>query len=142
MLSQNTERSIAMEDHLKFSKWLLNELDDRKMSQSDLSRIAGVTRATINGVVSGRRQPGAHLLAAISKALLIPLEDLYQKAGILPAKQNENFDRLNLLYSKLTDRERLDVLDYINYRLEKQDKGKREANLGIFNGVEEVKPCE
>lgn len=116
-----------MMDYQKFGRWLSGELDKREMSQSDLSRAAGVTRATINGVITGRRQPGSHLLAAISKALIIPLEDLYQVAGILPPSKKESYEKLNMMFSKLSTKEQNEVIDYINFRLEKQNKGNNES---------------
>jgi len=48
----------AMAYTLEFSKWLSDVLIEHGISQSELARQAGVTRAAINGILTGARGPG------------------------------------------------------------------------------------
>lgn len=45
-----------------FSDWLLNELKQREMSQSDLARLAKIGTGTISNIMSGNRKVGLHQL--------------------------------------------------------------------------------
>ncbi len=66
-----------------FSSWLLEELDQRDMSQSDLARSAGLHRAVIYKVISDASKPTPKTLNAIAHALRIPPEIVFEKAGLL-----------------------------------------------------------
>lgn len=69
-----------------FSDWLLNELKQRKMSQSDLARLAKIGTGTISNIMSGNRKVGQDTLQAIAHALKLPPDLVFEKAGLLPPK--------------------------------------------------------
>lgn len=69
-----------------FSDWLLNELQRQNMSQSDLARAANLGRGTISNIMSGTRNVGQDTLVKIARALRLPPELLFEKAGVLPPK--------------------------------------------------------
>lgn len=73
-----------------FSEWLKKQLKKSGMSQSELARAAGVTRAAINGIVTGARGPGTDLCNGIAKALKLPPEEVHRAAGLLPPAPAEN----------------------------------------------------
>lgn len=56
---------------MKFSEWLLDEMEKRNWSQADLARRAGLTRAAISNYVSGKR-PNGEAIDKLAKALQLP----------------------------------------------------------------------
>lgn len=69
-----------------FSDWLLNELKERNMSQSELARQADIGRGTISNIMSGTRNVGKDTLVAIARALKLPPDLVFEKAKVLPSK--------------------------------------------------------
>lgn len=65
-------------------KWLLNEMNRRKWSQSDLARESGLSQSQISRVVSGLRPPGNEFCNAIAKAFGIPPHQVFVMAGLMP----------------------------------------------------------
>ena len=102
----------------RFSDWLLNELQERKMSQSDLAAGAGLGRGTISNIMSGTRNVGQETLMKIAHALQLPPEFVFEKAGLLPPKpelsavkraaihaiQDAEEDDADFIYKWLTER--------------------------------------
>lgn len=70
----------------KFGEWLIEELKKRNMNQSDLARASNITTAQISRIISGSRGVGEQALTAISHALKLPADMVFEKAGILPPK--------------------------------------------------------
>jgi len=73
-----------------FGEWLLDVLKKKELSQSDLSRLSGLSRGTISNIVSGTRGRGPESVAAIARALKIPEDDVFRAAGLLNTKSNED----------------------------------------------------
>ena len=74
---------LAMDN---FGMWLLKELDNRGMSQSELARNAGLSRGTLSNLISGTRGRGPDSIEAIARALKLPPEHVFRMAGLLPKK--------------------------------------------------------
>lgn len=72
--------------NLGFSVWLDKELSDRGWSQSEAARRGEISSQMINAVVNGQANPGLDFCKGISRALKIPLEDVFRLAGILPTR--------------------------------------------------------
>ena len=68
----------------KFKDWLLNEMDKRGWSQSDLARSADLNRAVIHKLLNGQSTPRPATLAALARAFRIPIERIFRMAGLLP----------------------------------------------------------
>ena len=81
---------FSVGQHLRFSEWLQVEMDKRGWSQSDCARAANLNRAVINKLLNGKSKPQPSTLAAIARAFKIPIESVYQAAGLLP--QNMDHD--------------------------------------------------
>lgn len=84
-----------------FVAWVLEELQKRGWSQSELARRAFVTRSGINKLLSGERNPGPVLCVAIAKAFKLPAEEVCRRAGVIPRPRShsENLeDEEELLY--------------------------------------------
>ncbi len=73
-----------MDDGLDFTTWLQAEMDKHQWSQADLARYADLSRAVINKLLNGRTYPQPTTLDAIARALKIPAETIYRRAGLLP----------------------------------------------------------
>lgn len=71
----------------KFSDWLLEQLREKEWSQADLARASGLTRATISYYLGPKsKKPDETAIRKIAKALNLPIDLVYEKAGILPPK--------------------------------------------------------
>ena len=70
--------------NVKFSTWLLNELQQRDWTQAVLARKSGLSRAAISNIISNNRNPNSESCAAIAKAFKIQPETVLRQAGHLP----------------------------------------------------------
>jgi transcriptional regulator with XRE-family HTH domain len=77
------DKMLSMDN---FGRWLLQELEDRKMSQSELSRLSGLSRGTLSNLISGTRGRGPDSIEAIARAFKMPPEQVFRVAGLLPPK--------------------------------------------------------
>ncbi len=68
-----------------FNDWLLKQLQDREWSQADLARSSGITKGAISNYINGRI-PDETALRKIAKALNLPADLVFEKAGVLPPK--------------------------------------------------------
>lgn len=68
----------------EFSSWLLRILEEKGLNQSELARQAGLSRAAISDIISGRRGIGKNAAKQIARALKMPPEQVFRAAGILP----------------------------------------------------------
>ena len=69
-----------------FGSWLLNILQERKISQSELARLAGISKGTVSNIINGTSGIGEDSLIAIAKALKLPHDLVFEKAGKFPPK--------------------------------------------------------
>jgi len=109
-------------DKKAFGNWLILQLRQRDMTQSDLADKAGLSRQGISGVVTGFRRPGTQICLSISKAMNIPPEEVLAAAGILPKHKTSSLDRLNYMVSLLPDQDQSDVMDYIELKIKQREK--------------------
>jgi len=73
-----------MVQHIDFGKWLEDELLRRKWDQSQLLRYGGLTSGQVSRIISGERKSGPTACLVIAKALGLPPEEVFRKAGLLP----------------------------------------------------------
>ncbi len=112
----------------QFAQWLENVLNERGMSQAELARQAGVTRAAINGVLTGARGPGIDLCKGIAQALKIPPEEVYRAAGLLDTEpdDDERMQKIKTLYHTLRhDGSKERALEFIQFLSDQEDKNDR-----------------
>lgn len=70
---------------MSISDLLTEEMKKRNWSQSDLARESGVSRQTINYLLSGRsKTPDHDTVTKLSRAFYVPSEVFYRSAGVLP----------------------------------------------------------
>lgn len=70
-----------------FNEWLLERLKELEWSQADLARASGLTTAAISKYINGRI-PDEAALRKLAKALKMPPDLVFEKAGILPPKSD------------------------------------------------------
>lgn len=67
---------------MSFRDWLLDELDKRNWKPAQLAREAGITKGALSHVLTQTRKPGPFMCVAISRALDIPVEEVFRAAGL------------------------------------------------------------
>lgn len=83
-------------DKMDFTYWLQSEREKRSWSQSDLARFSGLNRAVINKLETGT-EPMPKTLIAIARALHLPADLVFEKAGLLPPKSELSAKKRELL---------------------------------------------
>jgi transcriptional regulator with XRE-family HTH domain len=73
-----------------FSQWLTEETDQRGWTFAELARRAELAQPTISLVVNGQKNPGPRFCRGIARALRLPPEAVFRKAGLLPANPQED----------------------------------------------------
>lgn len=99
--------------------WLQSELEKRNWSQSELARRSGLSHGTVSNILSGTKGVGEASLNAIAKALHVPSEVLFRKAGLLPEvpEKDEQIEELLYLYNLMPDQYKSDLLSYAQIRI-------------------------
>lgn len=67
-----------------FSKWLIEQVEGRGWSYAELARRADLSGATISLVVNEQKNPGTDFCAGVARALDLPPETVFRRAGLLP----------------------------------------------------------
>lgn len=86
-----------------FADWLLNELQNREMSQADLARLSGITTAQISRIISGGRKPGDVALNGIARAFRMPPEKVFELAGLLPPSSDKDLSPIKRALLKVAE---------------------------------------
>jgi transcriptional regulator with XRE-family HTH domain len=105
---------------IKFSDWLLEQLNERGWSQSELSHLTGLTRQAISYYLSGKsKQPDEFALQKIAKAFKLPPEDVYRAAGIPLSQSTETkvIRQITHLANQLPPEEQQGILEFVKLRL-------------------------
>ncbi len=68
---------------MDFAEWLLSMIEGRGWSQNELGRRAGLSNATVSRVISGVRGPGPQFCQDVARALQVPEEIVFERAGLL-----------------------------------------------------------
>ncbi|MBN1665546.1 MAG: XRE family transcriptional regulator, partial [Anaerolineales bacterium] len=110
-----------------FSDWLQRQIDTREWSQSELARNAKINQASVSNILSEKRLPGYDFCLAIADAFNMPPEAVLRIAGLLPPVPEETAlqRRVEHLFNQLSQPEQQEILDYIEYRLQKSEQRKK-----------------
>ena len=103
-----------------FAEWLQSEMNKRGLSQANIAREAGVTRAAINGVLVGVRGPGNDLCLALARAFRFPPEVVFRAAGLLPPaldKRDPRLEKIEYILPGLPERDRDEILAFVELKL-------------------------
>ena len=119
-------------DSFAWVEWLVAERERQSLTQSDLAKLAGLERATINGYERRRRaNPDAESLAHISIALGYPPEFLPRLAKILPPAPDADplLDQINHLYSTLrSDGSKQQAVEYLRFLKVQEERAEYDAH--------------
>ncbi len=101
-----------------FVNWLLKEMNVRGMSQADLARSSGLSRTAISKIISGSRDPGPDACTGIASAFNFPPDIVFRKAGLLPEKEKEPPDllELNHRFMGASDEVRKEILEFVRFK--------------------------
>lgn len=110
--------SAIMFTMVNFGNWLLELLQEENMSQSELARLANLSKGTISNLINGIKTPSQETLTAIARALKLPPETVFRAAGLLPPQspESEVIQQAAHLMLDLPEQEQLDILEFIKLR--------------------------
>jgi transcriptional regulator with XRE-family HTH domain len=74
------QRAARMEE---LGSFIRGERRARRLSLRRLSEVSGISNPYLSQIERGLRKPSAEVLQQIARALEVPTEDLYVRAGIL-----------------------------------------------------------
>lgn len=103
--------------------FILQELENKNLNQADLSRGADTTEATISRIIRGERQPSISMCHSIAKALNVPANVVFGKAGILDPESQYSDLISNIAHkaSMLSEKDQITLLKIIEVFLIQQE---------------------
>jgi len=112
----------------ELARWLRGTLEERGWSRRELARRLGVSHTSVTNVAAGRAAPSARFCQEIAHVLDVPVEQVYQLAGLLPQDVDETtaLRQANLLFSQLSEAEQDIVLTQMRALVERRKRGIQE----------------
>ena len=106
----------------EFSEWLFQAMLERDITQAELAARAGLSQASISLILSKKRNVGADSCERIARVLNLPIDDVYRRAGLLPAIAliDERDREISEISSKLTSDNKDELLEQARLRLRLQ----------------------
>lgn len=80
------KRETVMRQIEDFGTWLKSELDVRGWRQADLAKAANLHSGSVSNVLNGQRRPGPDFVMGVARALKLPAEEVFRRAGLLPPR--------------------------------------------------------
>ena len=114
-----------------FGAWLDQQLAERNMRPADLAKRANLDQALISRFRHGKTRPTPESLIAIARALKLPYEIVYQKAGLLPPEPERTaiLRQIEFVASELPEEEQINILEYARLRQRlAEERGKYDAS--------------
>lgn len=117
---------MPMGNLIEFAEWLKKEMEKRGLRQVDLARRTGIGTGQISRILNMERGVGPESAVAIARALKIPPETVFRKAGLLPPAPDEPLDHtpkvreIVHLYEQLEDRDQDEVLAIVRTIVEEK----------------------
>lgn len=109
-----------------FLTWLDNELTKRSWNRAYLAERASISQSTLSMIGKRERNPGPDLCLSIAKALDIPPEIVFRKAGLLPQvpDNQENLEEFREILNHLTpeETEELKRIGWLKIDLKRQSE--------------------
>lgn len=124
--------SITMD--IKFSSWLIEQMQIKNWSQSDLARASGLTRQTISYYLSDKStKPDEAALTKIAHAFKISPIAVFRKAGLLPeGGEQASFEDWQHLLNQLMPDEREEMREIMQMKIERRQKADKSARATNF----------
>lgn len=111
--------NITTKDKFLWVDWIIKEREKQDMTQADLARASGLSRATISDYEKRlRTEPDVDALAKISEALGYPAEYLPRLANQFPYPMEISEDIAKIIFevSKLNQQDRDEILAFIRMK--------------------------
>ncbi len=108
-----------------FVDWLIERMEERGLSQSQLARASGLSKQTISDYVNRKRtQPDERALQSLARGLHLPTEAVYRAAGILPPEHEraELSEEFAYLLDQLDERDIEEVKRIIKLKIELREQ--------------------
>ena len=123
---------MTMENN--FVTWLTTEMETRGWNNSELARRAGLVPSAVSQVIAGNRGPGPEFCRSVARALSLPPEMVFRRAGLLPElpgpEEDVTFGELLDVVHQLSAEEREEVLRYAWYRYGVQNERGKSPGSG------------
>lgn len=105
-------------EEITFGEWLQGKLKERELKPADLARASGLDPGVISNLLNEKRNPGVESCQAISKALKIPLAEVYRAARFMPPEPNNDpiIDAVVNLMLTLPSEEKTNIYEYTKLR--------------------------
>lgn len=135
-----------MATYNEFKEWIEQEMQKRSWRQIDLARAGGIDPVTLNRILSMERKAGPDSCQAIARALGLPPEEVFRRAGLLPKlpEENSTLRRITLRLRELLDDDRgqavLPQIDVIVEALYRQVFGNGASSATASNTLTDEKP--
>jgi len=121
---------------MDFSEWLESELKKRGWSQSQLAHRGRIKPNTVSRVLSRERNPGPEFCRAVARALGLPQEYVFRRAGLIDDPLPSSYiasrlaetpidhltDQILQIILKLAPDERAEILDLLRVHLTHKEK--------------------
>jgi transcriptional regulator with XRE-family HTH domain len=106
-----------------FNDWLLERMKELDWSQADLARASGLTRPAISNYINGRT-PDEAALVKIAKAFKLPRELVFEKAGLLLPKPEDDpiINEIMHLARNLPPEDVQDLIDLARAKLSRHER--------------------
>ncbi|MGD0613452.1 MAG: helix-turn-helix transcriptional regulator [Anaerolineales bacterium] len=110
----------------RFAEWLKAELRARNMTQADLCQLIGKNPSIINKLLRSGGSPRPSTVNAIADGLLLPREELYRVAGLLPtlSREGANWERVRYKYSLLSPENQAKFERFLDFEILEQRRKK------------------
>jgi len=134
MLATEYKTNAKMLSMENFGEWLIQEIDKRGWTQSDLVRLSGISRGTLSNIISGTRGVGNDSMVAIAHALKISPVTIFRKAGLLPPDTSEkvSFEDWQYIISQLTPDEQEEIRQIVELKIERRQKAEKSERAKNF----------
>ena len=76
---------------MKFSEWIVSELDKRGWSRSEAARRGDISPSMFDKVINGYSDPGIKFLRGLSIAFDIPLYDVFMKLDEMKKESKDSW---------------------------------------------------
>ena len=116
--------------NISFAEWLSDQLEERGWSQAELARRANTSRSSINGLITGSRNPGPELTSAIANALRLPESIVFKMAGILSPTTDidELKEQILMETADMSPEEQQEILAYIRMKKDLRSEKEKKAS--------------
>ncbi len=107
-----------------FADWLNDVMAERDIRPADLARLANINKGILSRILSNERRPAPETLESIARALKLPPEVVFRRAGLLPPAppDTEYKEELLYLFNELSPEEQEEIIELLRFKKERKTK--------------------